>query len=88
MVKRLVLNLIRLFQLTRVFRAPACRFYPSCSDYTYDAVCRHGVVSGIMLGLSRLLRCQPLHPGGVDFVPQAVQLPKLPRFSRTHRSKA
>ncbi len=46
-----------------------CRFYPSCSDYCREAVERHGVIAGIMLGVKRLLRCQPLHPGGYDPVP-------------------
>jgi putative membrane protein insertion efficiency factor len=48
----------------------ACRFYPSCSRYTLDAVHRYGVVSGMWLGLKRLSRCHPWNPGGYDPVDQ------------------
>ena len=45
---------------------PHCRFTPSCSQYTLDAVTRHGLRKGLWLGLRRLLRCHPWHPGGHD----------------------
>ncbi len=48
---------------------PACRFYPSCSQYALDAVGKHGVLRGIELSIRRLAKCQPWHPGGIDFVP-------------------
>ncbi|MGD9193112.1 MAG: membrane protein insertion efficiency factor YidD [Desulfobacterales bacterium] len=47
----------------------SCRFYPSCSEYAYQAITRYGPFSGLFLALKRILRCHPFHPGGVDPVP-------------------
>jgi len=48
----------------------ACRFTPSCSTYMREAVEIHGSLKGVYLGLRRLLRCNPLFPGGYDPVPE------------------
>jgi putative membrane protein insertion efficiency factor len=45
---------------------PACRFSPTCSEYARLAVLKHGLWRGCALGAGRLLRCHPLHPGGID----------------------
>lgn len=45
---------------------PACRFTPTCSEYARLALLKHGLLRGSALAAGRLLRCQPLHPGGVD----------------------
>ncbi|MEE9518388.1 MAG: membrane protein insertion efficiency factor YidD, partial [Candidatus Adiutricales bacterium] len=47
-----------------------CRFYPTCSNYAYQAVEKHGPVKGLYLSLLRLLKCHPFHPGGYDPVPE------------------
>lgn len=46
-----------------------CRFYPSCSIYTQEAIEKHGVAKGLWLSVRRVSRCHPFHEGGVDPVP-------------------
>jgi len=49
-----------------------CRFYPPCSDYTFEAVHEHGFLKGCFLGAKRILRCNPFFKGGYDPVPPKV----------------
>lgn len=65
-----VLFVLRLYKLLiSPLLPPACRFYPSCSQYAAQAIEKHGVVRGSMLAAGRLMRCHPFHHGGVDPVP-------------------
>ncbi|WP_455388325.1 membrane protein insertion efficiency factor YidD [Petrachloros mirabilis] len=48
------------------FLGPACRFEPTCSDYASQAIGRFGLVRGCWFAFCRLLKCHPLHPGGLD----------------------
>jgi putative membrane protein insertion efficiency factor len=69
-MKNIVLFLIRCYQvLLSPLLGRHCRFYPTCSSYTYEAIKKHGLFKGIFLGGKRLLKCHPFHPGGVDLIP-------------------
>jgi len=48
---------------------PACRFYPTCSNYAYEAITQYGLAKGGFLALKRVLKCHPFHSGGIDLVP-------------------
>ena len=47
----------------------SCRFYPTCSAYTLEALKKHGPLKGIALSVKRIIRCHPFNPGGHDPVP-------------------
>jgi uncharacterized protein len=69
-MRRLIAVAIRAYQLTlSPLLGARCRFYPSCSQYTLEAVLRFGVLRGGWLGVRRLARCHPWHAGGFDPVP-------------------
>jgi putative membrane protein insertion efficiency factor len=64
--RRVFIAPIRLYQKTARFRPPVCRFTPSCSEYTAQAIARYGVMKGILLGTWRIMRCNPFSRGGHD----------------------
>lgn len=69
-MKRLVLALIRFYKrFISPALPPSCRFEPTCSVYTYQAIEKYGVIKGGIMGAKRIARCHPLNPGGYDPVP-------------------
>ena len=74
-MKRILLWLIRGYQ-KRIspFFPPSCRYYPTCSHYTFTAIERFGVFKGTLMGIFRILRCHPAVRGGYDPVPDHFSL--------------
>ncbi len=70
MIKKIAIKLIRFYQLfISPYLGSNCRFNPTCSQYTLEAIEKYGVLKGIYLGFRRILKCGPWHPGGNDPVP-------------------
>lgn len=78
-MKRVLLLAIKIYQKTvsldhswlhKIFGAGVCRFYPSCSQYTYEAIDRFGFWKGLRMGIRRIGRCHPWNKGGYDPVPK------------------
>lgn len=78
-MKKTLLFAIRIYQkifsldqgiLSHFHSGRICRFHPTCSQYAYEAVKKHGVLKGVALGTKRILKCHPWNDGGYDPVPK------------------
>lgn len=69
-MKKMLLSAIRFYRRHISPRFPAsCKYYPTCSVYAIEAIEVHGALKGSVLAVLRILRCNPLFPGGYDPVP-------------------
>lgn len=68
--RELILLAIRVYRyLISPYLPRSCRFWPTCSDYTMQAIEQHGCLRGSWLGIKRISKCHPWHAGGIDQVP-------------------
>ncbi len=66
-MKIFILKIIRFYQkFISFYFGRSCRFYPTCSEYTYWSIKKHGIIKGLWKGTKRVLRCNPFNKGGVD----------------------
>lgn len=91
LIKRFFILLIKIYQYAvSPFLGQNCRFYPSCSSYTIQAIELHGIFKGSWLALRRIIRCNPLCDGGIDPVPGTEHLytdDEKPTSSCSHHTK-
>jgi hypothetical protein len=70
-LRAIPIGLIKLYQLfLSPMIGPTCRFHPTCSEYAILAIKQHGFFKGCVLSARRIGKCHPLHPGGIDQVPE------------------
>lgn len=71
LIKKAMIFMIKSYQLTMSprFSGGACRYTPTCSQYTLEAIEIHGIFKGTLLGIRRIARCNPFFKGGFDPVP-------------------
>lgn len=69
-LKKIILFFIKFYQICiSPFLGKNCRFIPTCSAYTYEAIEIHGIIKGVYLGVKRILKCHPYNEGGYDPIP-------------------
>ena len=69
-MKWVLIALVRTYQYAiSPLTGRRCRFFPTCSEYTIDALRQYGAWKGAWLGVKRIFRCHPWHPGGYDPLP-------------------
>lgn len=82
-MKKVFIIIVKLYKtLISPILPPSCRYYPTCSTYMIDALEKHGAFKGSLMGIARILRCNPFVRGGVDPVPDFFTLRRNPHPER------
>ena len=82
-MRKVLIFVVRVYQtLISPLFPPSCRYYPTCSNYMIDALKKHGAILGLVMGICRILRCNPFIRGGVDPVPDNFTIFRNPHPER------
>ena len=82
-MRKILIFIVRIYQtLISPLFPPSCRYYPTCSSYMIDALKKPGPILGLIMGISRILRCNPFIRGGVDPVPDNFTVFRNPHPER------
>ena len=79
-MRRILIALVRTYQIATTNISPKCKFYPSCSNYTITAIGRYGV-KGVAMAAWRIMRCNPWSLGGVDYVDEHLDCADVKKLS-------
>ena len=78
-MRKIMIFIVRIYQeLISPLFPPSCRYYPTCSNYMIDALKKYGPILGLIMGIFRILRCNPFVRGGVDPVPDKFTIFRNP----------
>jgi len=69
LMKKFLLKIIHIYQITPLSSHSKCKYYPTCSNYAKEAIEVHGSFKGVILTIKRILKCNPFSKGGIDLVP-------------------
>ncbi len=70
LLKNIFIKLIKFYQFLSRYTPRTCRFYPTCSEYTKQAIIEYGAIKGCFSGFKRIIKCHPFNPGGYDPCPK------------------
>lgn len=65
-MRKIIINLIKLYKKYKFRSYGVCRFYPSCSDYAIESLEKYGLIKGLLKSIWRIIRCNPFSKGGID----------------------
>ena len=82
-MRKILIFLVKIYQtIISPVLPDSCRYYPTCSNYMIDALKKHGPILGFIMGICRILRCNPFIRGGVDPVPDKFTIFRNPHPER------
>ena len=81
-MKKILIKIIKKYQSIPFKSHDSCKFIPTCSNYMIDALKKHGPILGLIMGICRILRCNPFIRGGVDPVPDNFTIFRNPHPER------